>query len=72
MKYYVIYTSNGDLAISEIKEYGNLNSAKAQFHNTCGLLWADATTSSGFVAILDNQMNQVQGYYEGIVKSAQA
>ena len=68
MKYFVMYTSNGELAISEIKEFGNIESAKANFHNTCGLLWADASTTRAFVEILDSQMNKVGEYYEALIK----
>lgn len=69
MKYYVIYTANGNLAINQITEFSSLDLAKAKFHDVCRLMWSDASTNSAFVAILDNQMNQVGDYYEGIVKA---
>lgn len=69
MKWYVIYVANGNIAINQITEHGTLDQAKAKFHDVCRLMWSDASTNSAFVAILDNQMNQVGDYYEGIVKA---
>ena len=68
-KYFVMYTSNGELAISEIKEYGNLNSAVAKYHNYLSLLWADASTQTASVVILDVQMNIVGNYRESVKKA---
>ena len=47
MKYWVIYTSNGDLAINEISEHGSKNSAIAKYHDVLNLMWADATVQTG-------------------------
>ena len=68
MKYYVIYVSNGNLAINNITEYTDIKSAKAKFHDVCRLMWSDASVESAFVAIVDNQLDTVIGYKESIIK----
>ena len=69
MKYYVIYVANGNLAIDNITEFGNLESAKAKFHDVCKLMWSDASVESAFVAISDSQLDTVMGYKETIIKA---
>ena len=56
-KWYVIYTSNGNLAISGITEHGSKNSAIAKYHDVLNLMWADATVQTASVVILDAYMN---------------
>ena len=69
MKYYVIYVANGNLAIDNITEFTDIKSAKAKFHDVCKLMWSDASVESAFVAILDNQLDMVQGYKEAVIKA---
>ena len=69
MKYYVIYVANGNLAIDNITEFTDIKSAKAKFHDVCKLMWSDASVESAFVAILDNQLDTVQGYKEAVIKT---
>lgn len=71
MKYYVIYTSNGNLAISEITEHGSKNSAIAKYHDVLNLMWADATVQTASVVILDAYMNRVENYHEDVSKVVQ-
>lgn len=71
MKYYVIYTSNGNLALSEITEHGNKNSAIAKYHEVLNLMWADATVQTASVVILDAYMNRVENYHEDVSKVVQ-
>lgn len=66
MKYYVIYVSNGNLQIPQITEHANLDSAKVKFHQTCATLWNEKTVITGYVAIMDNQLDVVDGYKEFI------
>lgn len=66
MKYYVIYVSNGNLQIPQITEYASLDSAKVKFHQTCATLWNEKTVITGYVAIMDNQLDVVDGYKEFI------
>ena len=71
MKYYVIYTSNGNLAISDISEHGSKNSAIAKYHDVLNLMWADATVQTASVVILDVYMNRVENYHEDVSKVVQ-
>ena len=71
MKYYVIYTSNGNLAISEITEHGSKESAIAKYHDVLNLMWADASVQTASVVILDAYMNRVENYHEDVKKVAQ-
>ena len=71
MKYYVIYTSNGDLAIGDITEHGTKNAAIAKYHDVLRLMWADATVQTASVVILDAYMNRVENYHEDVSKVAQ-
>lgn len=61
MKYFVMYTSNGELQIPKITEHTDLNSAKSKWHDVCKTLWATKEVESAFVVILDNQMDFVEG-----------
>lgn len=71
MKYYVMHTSNGDLQIPSITEWGNLESAKSKFHSLCTTLWNEPTVITGYVVILDNQFDVVEGYKEYINHNSQ-
>ena len=71
MKYFVFYTSNGNLAISEITEHGSKNSAIAKYHDVLTLMWADATVQTASVVILDEYMNRVENYHEDVNKMVQ-
>lgn len=71
MKYYVIYTANGNLAINEITEHSSVESAKAKYHDVCKLMWSDASVTDAYVAILDNTMTVIPEYHEGVHKTAQ-
>lgn len=66
MKYYVIYVSNGALQIDQITEWGNLDSAKAKFHDVCKNLWNAPDVVTASVKILDSQLDNVEGYKEFI------
>ncbi len=69
MKYYVLYVANGNLAISEIAEYGTKEQAIAKYHDVCRLMWADASVQTASVVILDSYMNTVENYREDIRKA---
>lgn len=70
-KYFVFYTSNGDLAISEITEHGSKEQAIGKFHDVCALMWKDASVQTASVVILDAYMNRVENYHEDVSKVAQ-
>jgi hypothetical protein len=71
MKYYVIYTSNGNLAIGGITEHGSKESAIGTYHSVLNLMWADATVQTASVVILDSYMNRVENYHEDVSKVVQ-
>ena len=70
-KYFVFYTSNGDLAIGDISEHGSKNSAIAKYHDVLRLMWADVTVQTASVVILDAYMNRVENYHEDVSKVVQ-
>lgn len=67
MTYDVIQKVNGSIVVkSSWKD--NKTSAKQSFHDTCRLLYADKDTTSGVVAIIDDNLDVVDGCKEFIVK----
>lgn len=65
--YDVVQKVNGNITIvSSWKD--NLNGAKQAFHNQCKNLYADSDTNSGVVAILDDNLDVVEGKREFIQK----
>ena len=68
MKYYVMYISNGNLQLGEgaVTEWSDLDKAKAKYHDLCKILWAEPSVITGYVAIMDNQLDVVDGYKEFI------
>ena len=65
----VIQKVSGNLSI--ISSWGDdeLASAKSAYHNQCRLLYADAETKSGVVALLDDNLDVVDGCKEFIKKT---
>jgi len=71
-KWYVIYTSNGNLAIEDITEHGSKDAAIAKYFDVCHLMFADATVQTASVVILDAYMNRVENYHQDVNKVVQA
>ena len=69
MKYYVLIVSNGNLVINSITEWSTLDSAKGKFHEVCALYWKDASVTDATIAIVDSQLNTVDGCREAIHKA---
>ena len=69
MKYYVIYVANGNLQLDKITEWTSKESAIGKFHDVCSLMWKDSSVTDASVAILDNQLNIIEPYREGIHKA---
>ena len=63
-KYYLIQSSNGNISI--ISEWNDLNSAIVAYHDRCKVLWNAQDVITGYVAIMDTQLDVVQGYKEFI------
>ena len=66
-KYDVVQKVSGNLVVKSTWE-DNLNGAKQDFHNVCKNLYADKDTTSGIVAILDDNLDVVDGMKEYINK----
>lgn len=67
MNYDVVQKVNGNMTIvSSWKD--NKAGAKQAFHNQCKLLYSDASTTDGVVAILNDDLDVVDGCKEFIVK----
>lgn len=64
----VIQKVNGNTVV--VSSWGDdaLSSAKASYHDRCKLLYADPDTTRGVVALLDNNLDVVDGCKEFIVK----
>lgn len=68
MKYDVVQKVNGNMVIISTWD-NNLIGAKKAFHDRCALLYNDAETTSGVVAILDDNLDVVDGKKEFINKN---
>ena len=64
----VIQKVNGNIVIKSSWADDKKANAKQSFHDTCRLLYADAETTSGVVAIVDDNLDVVDGCKEFIVK----
>lgn len=67
MKYDVVQKVNSNLVIKSTWTDDKV-SAKQAFHDVCKNLYADKDTPSGVVAILDDNLDVVDGCKEFIVK----
>ena len=69
MKYAIVQVSNGNYSI--VAETTDLNSAKVQFHNLAAALWNAPDVLDACVAIIDINLNVVEGYREHIFHAAE-
>lgn len=65
--YDVVQKVNGNTIIKS-SWTDNIVGAKQAFHDVCKLLYADKDTTSGVVALLDDNLDVVDGKKEFIVK----
>ncbi len=65
MKYAIIKCINGNYFI-HAEGILELASAKTQFHGVCQALWNAPDVITAHVAIIDEQLNVVEGYREFI------
>lgn len=70
MKYAIIKCVNGNYAIYAESITGIAN-AKVQYHGLCQTLWNTPNVITAHVAIVDEQLNVVEGYKEFIHHEAQ-
>ena len=64
MKYSIVKCINSTFSIHA--ETSELNSAKVAFHGLCQTLWNAPDVVTAKVAIMDEQLNVVEGYTEFI------
>jgi hypothetical protein len=65
MKYAIIKAINGNYFI-HAEGITELSSAKTQFHGLCQTLWNAPDVLTAHVAIIDEQLDAVEGYKEFI------
>lgn len=65
MKYAIIKVSNGNYVI-QAEGITDLNNAKVTFHGLCQTLWNAPDVITAEVAIVDEQLDVVEGYKEFI------
>ena len=69
MKYAIIKCISGNFFIDS--EWSNLNSTKTQFHGLCQTLWNAPDVITAHVAIVNEQLDVVDGYKEYIQHETQ-
>ena len=65
MKYAIVKTINGNYYI-EAEGFTDVNAAKVSFHGLCQALWNAPDVLTACVAIVDQNLDVVQGYREYI------
>lgn len=71
MKYAIIKVINGNYFI-HAEGITDLAAAKTQFHSLCATLWNAPDVVTAEVKIMDEQLDNVQGYAEFITHEAPA
>ena len=64
MKFYVMKSANGNVSI--VSEWTDRDKAKVAYHDTCKILWNAPDVLIGYVAILDDSFEVIEGYKECI------
>ena len=65
MKYAIIKVVNGTYSI-HAEGITSIASAKVNYHGLCQTLWNAADVANAYVAIVDEQLDVVEGYKEFI------
>jgi hypothetical protein len=65
MKYAIVKTINGDYFIDS-EGFTDVDKAKVKFHGVCQALWNAEDVVTASVAIVDENLDVVQGYKEFI------
>lgn len=65
MKYAIVKCVNGNYSI-HAEGIADLGNAKTQFHGLCQTLWNAPDVITAHVAIVDEQLDVVEGYKEYI------
>ena len=70
MKYAIIKVTNGNYSV-HAEGITSLESAKTQFHGLCQTLWNAPDVITAEAAIVDEQLDVVEGYKEFIHHDAE-
>ena len=70
MKYAIIKCINGNFSV-HAEGFTDLANAKTNYHGLCQTLWNAPDVLSAHVAIVDEQLDVVEGYRESIHHTAQ-
>ena len=70
MKYAIIKCINGSYSV-HAEGFTDLANAKTNYHGLCQTLWNAPDVLSAHVAIVDEQLDVVEGYKESIHHAAQ-
>ena len=65
MKYAIIECVNGNYVVRE-EGITDINAAKTKYHGRCQVLWNASDVITAHVAIVDEQLDVVEGYKEFI------
>lgn len=64
MKYFIVWVSNGSIQSDKIIVKNTFSEAKVAYWGKCQALENEPSVIRGEVAILDEELNKVQGYSE--------
>lgn len=64
MKYAVVRCTDGNYDIHS--EHPNIEAAKIAFHSYCSALWNDKNTKRAMVKIMDENLDNAEGYRDYI------
>ena len=70
MKYAIIKCINGNFSV-HAEGFTDLSNAKTNYHGLCQTLWNAPDVLSAHVAIVDEQLDVVEGYRESIHHTVQ-
>lgn len=71
MKYAIITVTDGTYLVRE-EGITDVSTAKKRYHYWCNLLWSEASVINAEVAIVDENLDAVEGYKEFIHHEAVA
>ena len=65
MKYAIVKCTDGNFAV-HAEGYTDIKNAKIAFHQLCAALWNDPNTTKAMVKIMDENLDNAEGYREFI------
>ena len=71
MKLAIIQCVNGNYSVVA-EGFTEAQAAKVSYHHRCEILWNAADVTTGYVAIVDEQLDVFEGYKEAVFHEPQA